>query len=72
MAVTVASFLTHLAFDIASGDGFFPLFFPLSVSPYDLPYLTWPVLEVGAVCLCLLAGRSWGGLGRRPPPFAKK
>jgi hypothetical protein len=62
MAVTLASFLTHLAFDIASGDGFFPLFFPLSVGPIDLPYLTWPILEVGAVCLCLLARRSWEGL----------
>jgi len=59
MLVTLASFLTHLAYDIASGDGDFPLFFPLSVSFYNLPYLAWPVLEVGAVCLCLLARRSW-------------
>jgi hypothetical protein len=72
MAVTLASFLTHLAFDIASGDGFFPMFFPLSVSPIDLPYLTWPILEVGAVCLCLLARRSWEGLGLRPPPLEQK
>jgi hypothetical protein len=59
IAVTLASFLTHLAFDIASGDGFFPLFFPLTVGPIDLPFLTWPILEVGAVCLCLLARRYW-------------
>jgi hypothetical protein len=59
VAVTLASFLTHLAFDIVSGDGSFPLFFPLSVGFYDLPYLTWPILEVGAVCLCLSARRSW-------------
>jgi hypothetical protein len=72
MAVTLASFLTHLAYDIASGDGFFPLFFPLSVVPIDLPYLTWPILELGAVCLCILARRSWGGLGRRPPLLAQK
>jgi hypothetical protein len=57
--VTLASFLTHLAYDIASGDGYFPLLFPLSVGFYDLPYLAWPVLEVGAVCLCLLARRRW-------------
>ena len=57
--VTLASFLTHLAYDIASGDGDFPLFFPLSVAFYDLPYLAWPVLEVGAVFLCLLARRRW-------------
>jgi hypothetical protein len=66
MAVTMASFLTHLAFDIASGDGDFPLFFPLSVGFYDLPYLAWPVLEVGAVCLCLLARRGWKGPWRQP------
>jgi hypothetical protein len=59
MVVTLASFLTHLAYDIASGDGYFPLFFPLSVGLYDLPYLAWPILEVGAVCLCVLARRSW-------------
>jgi len=59
MAVTLASFLTHLAFDIASGDGSFPLFFPLSIGFYDLPYLAWPILEIGAVCLCLVARRSW-------------
>ncbi len=59
MLVTLASLLTHLAFDIASGDGFFPLFFPLSAGSYDLPYPAWPILEVGAVCLCLLARRSW-------------
>jgi hypothetical protein len=59
MAVTLASFLTHLAFDIASGDGSFPLLFPLSIGFYDLPYLTWPVLEVGAICLGLFARRSW-------------
>jgi hypothetical protein len=66
MAVTLASFLTHLAFDIASGDGFFPLFFPLSVGPIDLPYLTWPILELGAVCFCLLGRRSWERPGREP------
>jgi len=66
MAVTLASFLTHLAYDIASGDGFFPLFFPLSVAAYDLPYLTWPILELGAVCLCLLARRNWERPGREP------
>jgi len=66
VAVTMASFLTHLAFDMASGDGNFPLFFPLSVGFYDLPYLAWPVLEVGAVCLCLLARRGWEGPLRRP------
>jgi hypothetical protein len=66
MAVTMASFLTHLAFDIASGDGDFPLLFPLSVGFYDLPYLAWPVLEVGAVCLCLLARRGWKGPRRQP------
>lgn len=60
MAVTLASFLTHLAFDIASGDGSFPLFFPLTIGSYDLPYLTWPILEVGAICLCLVVRRSWG------------
>ena len=59
IAVTLASFLTHLAYDIASGDGSFPLFFPLSIGFYDLPYPTWPILEVGAICLCLVAGRSW-------------
>jgi hypothetical protein len=59
MAVTLASFLTHLAYDIASGDGSFPLFFPLSIGFYDLPHLTWPILEVGAVCLCLVARRNW-------------
>jgi hypothetical protein len=66
IAVTLASFLTHLAFDIASGDGFFPLFFPLTVGPIDLPYLTWPILEVGAVCLSLLARRNWERPGREP------
>jgi len=60
MAVTLASFLTHLAFDIVAGDGSFPLFFPLSVGFYDLPYLTWPILEVGAICLCFATRRSWG------------
>jgi len=60
MAVTLAAFLTHLAFDIVAGDGSFPLFFPLSAGFYNLPYLAWPVLEVGAVCLCLAARRSWG------------
>jgi hypothetical protein len=59
MAVTLASFLTHLAFDTVAGDGSFPLLFPLSTKFYDLPYLMWPVLEVGAVCLCLVAGRRW-------------
>jgi hypothetical protein len=59
MAVTLASFLAHLAYDIASGDGSFPLFFPLSIGFYDLPYTAWPILEVGAVCLCLVARRSW-------------
>jgi LexA-binding, inner membrane-associated putative hydrolase len=58
IVVTLASFLTHLAYDIASGDGSFPLFFPLGVGFYDLPYLTWPILEVGAICLCLVARRS--------------
>ena len=58
MAVTLASFLSHLAYDIAAGDGVFPLFFPLNFGSYDLPYLTWPILEVGAVCLCLLARRQ--------------
>jgi hypothetical protein len=57
IAITLASFLTHLAFDIASGDGSFPLFFPLGIGFYDLPYLTWPILEVGAVCMCLVARR---------------
>ena len=59
MAVTLASFLTHLAYDIAFGDGVFPLFFPLSTGVNDLPYVAWPILEVGAVCLCLLARRCW-------------
>jgi hypothetical protein len=59
MAVTLASFLTHLAYDIVAGDGDFPLFFPLSVSFYDLPYVVWPVLEAGAVFLCLFARRRW-------------
>jgi len=59
MAVTLASFLTHLAYDIVAGDGDFPLFFPLSVSFHDLPYIAWPVLEAGAVFLCLLARRRW-------------
>jgi hypothetical protein len=59
MVVTLASFLSHLAYDIASGDGVFPLFFPLSIGFYDLPYLAWPILEAGAVCLCLLARRGW-------------
>jgi hypothetical protein len=59
MSVTLASFLTHLAFDTAAGDGSFPLLFPLSTVFYDLPYLTWPILEVGAVGLCLAARRSW-------------
>jgi hypothetical protein len=58
-AVTLASFLTHLAFDTAAGDGSFPLLFPFSTGFFDLPYLTWPILEVGAICLCLVARRSW-------------
>jgi len=66
MAVTLASFLTHLAFDTAAGDGSFPLLFPLSTGFYGLPYLAWPVLEVGAVCLCLVARRSWES---RPGPL---
>jgi hypothetical protein len=60
MAVTLASFLTHLSFDTAAGDGSFPVLFPFSTMFYGLPYLAWPVLEVGAVCLCLVARRSWG------------
>jgi hypothetical protein len=59
MAVMLASFLSHLAYDIAAGDGVFPLLFPLSFGSYDLPYLAWPFLEVGAVCLCLVARRRW-------------
>jgi hypothetical protein len=59
VAVTLASFLTHLSFDIVAGDGSFPLFFPLSVRFFGLPYVTWPILEVGAICLCLVARRSW-------------
>ena len=59
MLVTLASFFAHLAYDIAAGDGVFPLTFPLSSGLYDLPYLAWPILEVGAVCLCLLARRGW-------------
>ncbi|HEV2390405.1 MAG TPA: metal-dependent hydrolase [Nitrososphaerales archaeon] len=58
-AVTLASFLTHLSFDIVAGDGSFPLFFPLSAGFYSLPYLAWPALEAGAVCLCFVARRSW-------------
>jgi hypothetical protein len=59
MAITLASFLTHLSFDIVAGDGSFPLFFPLSVGFYGLPYMAWPVLEVGAIGLCLAARHSW-------------
>jgi hypothetical protein len=66
MAVTLGSFLTHLAFDTAAGDGSFPLFFPLSIGSYDLPYVTWPILEVGAVCLCLVARRIWDSRPRFP------
>ena len=58
--LTLSSFLTHLAYDMALGDGTFPLFFPLSADSYSLPYLAWPILEVAAICLCLLTRPRWG------------
>ncbi len=74
VAVTLASLLTHLAFDTAAGDGSFPLLFPLSIGFYDLPYLAWPILEVWAICLCLVARRSWnpGIPMERPRPHQTK
>lgn len=68
VAVTLAASLTHLSFDIVAGDGSFPLFFPLSAGFYGLPYLAWPVLEAGAVCLCLAARRSWASPTWFPQP----
>lgn len=72
MLTTVAAILAHFSYDIYAGNGEFPVFAPVSLTPVQFPHWTWAVFEASAIAVAsLVLAMKWrkgASLRHRIPP----